>query len=338
MSGEGGGKLTLRAIEVFVAVIEEGSLAAGAKRLGLSPSSVSQQIANLETALGASLIDRRARPFAMTPAGYLFQRRALTILDEAARARAELAELELSTLSQLRLAIVEDMDAEVTPELVAQLSDVLPGCNVVARAGPSHENLAALEGRAVDLVVAADSDYPADWIERHALLRDPYVLITAKGLLDLDGDVTAQLLSTPMVRYANTQIMGRQIEAHLRRLRLAPPRRYEFDSNHGVLAMTANRRCWAIVTPTGYLRAPRFHDAIDVMALPFPSFSRNLSLYSRRDTLGSLPTRAAVLLRQLLQRRCVDPAVALFPWLAGSLRVLGEEGPEPGPKLKLVES
>ena len=47
------GKVTLWGIEVFAAAVEEGSISAAARRLGVSPSSVSQQLSNLETALGA---------------------------------------------------------------------------------------------------------------------------------------------------------------------------------------------------------------------------------------------------------------------------------------------
>ena len=47
------GRLTLRTIEIFAAVIEEGSFSTGARRLGTSTSSVSQQVTNLEAALGA---------------------------------------------------------------------------------------------------------------------------------------------------------------------------------------------------------------------------------------------------------------------------------------------
>ncbi len=58
MANNGLGNLTLRAIEIFVAVIEEGSFSTGARRLGASTSSVSQQVTNLEAALRARLIDR----------------------------------------------------------------------------------------------------------------------------------------------------------------------------------------------------------------------------------------------------------------------------------------
>nr|MCU0855738.1 LysR family transcriptional regulator [Paracoccaceae bacterium] len=63
------GKVTLWGIEVFAAVAEERSVSAAARRLGASVSAVSQQLSNLEQALGAVLIERQVRPFALTPAG-----------------------------------------------------------------------------------------------------------------------------------------------------------------------------------------------------------------------------------------------------------------------------
>lgn len=322
---------------MFVAVVEEGSFATGARRLGASTSSVSQQITNLEAALGTRLIDRSARPLVLTPAGYVFQQRALTILDEAARAQTELAELELTTLPELRLAVIEDFDAEVTPELVMHLSRSLPGCNIIARAGPSHENLAALDSREVDMVVAADIEAPPDWIEQHPIVRDPYVLVTARGLLAESEGAVARLLAAPMVRYATSQIMGRQIETHLRRLRLAPTRRFEFESNHSVMATVARTMGWTIATPLGYLRAPRFHAELDVRPLPFKSFSRTLSLHARLNVLGGLSGRAAAILRASIKALCVDPALSEMPWLAGQFRVLGDVQP-PAAELEITES
>ena len=48
------GRITLWGIEVFVATSEEASISAAARRLGASPSAVSQQLTNLEGALGVS--------------------------------------------------------------------------------------------------------------------------------------------------------------------------------------------------------------------------------------------------------------------------------------------
>ena len=51
------GRITLWGIEVFVAIAEETSITAAARRLGASASAVSQQLTNLETALGTALLN-----------------------------------------------------------------------------------------------------------------------------------------------------------------------------------------------------------------------------------------------------------------------------------------
>ena len=56
------GRITLWGIEVFVATAEERSITAAARRLGASASAVSQQLTNLETALGVTKGDGSERP------------------------------------------------------------------------------------------------------------------------------------------------------------------------------------------------------------------------------------------------------------------------------------
>ena len=70
------GRITLWAIEIFVATADEGSVSAAARRLGSSPSAVSQQLTNLEAAVGATLVLRNTRPITLTPAGEMFRKRA----------------------------------------------------------------------------------------------------------------------------------------------------------------------------------------------------------------------------------------------------------------------
>lgn len=315
-------RLSLRAIEVFVAVIEEGSFAAGAKRLAASPSSVSQQIANLEESLGAVLIERAARPLALTPAGYLFQKRALAILDQTAAARAELIELDLTALPELRLAAMEDFDAEVLPGLVLALAKEWPQCRFSLHSGFSHENVLALESRQVDLVVAAEVETSTDWLEIHPILREPYVLLAARGLLGSAASME-RLQALPLVRYSPGLRMGRQIEVHLRRLRLTPPRQFEVDSTASLVSLAAKSGAWGLATPCSLLAVADLA-AVEVRALPFRGMTRTISLHARRDALGSIPARAAELLRQEVLRHTIRPALMRMPWLEGQMILLGE--------------
>ena len=144
---EAGGRVTLWGIEVFVAAAEEGSISAAARRLGVSPSAVSQQLSGLEAALGAILLDRSGRPMPITPAGSMFRRHAQTILNAASEAQAELGMADLSGLTTLRLGVIEDFDSDVTPQLLTQLARELKGCRFLLETGASHRLLDQLEAR-----------------------------------------------------------------------------------------------------------------------------------------------------------------------------------------------
>ena len=313
--------LSLRAIEVFIAVIESGSMSAAAERLKASASGVSQQVANLEQALGAKLLDRQARPIALTPAGLLFRRRAQKILDEIGTARSELMELRAAALPRLRLAIIDDLDVTLTPPLVERISARYPTCIMEARSGRSDHHLAALLDRRVDVIVTADWDDKGERLERHGLLREPFVLATAKGLIAPGEDPVPQLMKAPFVRFLNHIPLGRQIERHMRRIRFSPPHHLELDSAHSVLAMVCASRGWAIITPLAYLDVVRFQDQIDIAPLPFPSFFRTVSLTAREGELGELPSRLATLCRELIDEHCVTVAREALPWLGESMRI-----------------
>lgn len=77
----------LRAIKVFVRVIDEGSFAAAARALDLAPAVVTRLVAELEDHLGTRLLNRTTRRLSLTEIGEAYLERARRILadvDEAA--------------------------------------------------------------------------------------------------------------------------------------------------------------------------------------------------------------------------------------------------------------
>lgn len=62
----------LNAIRSFIKVVEGGSIAAGARTLGVSPAAVSQNIARLEAHLQVRLLARTTRTMALTTGGGLY--------------------------------------------------------------------------------------------------------------------------------------------------------------------------------------------------------------------------------------------------------------------------
>ncbi|MFG6467961.1 LysR family transcriptional regulator [Roseateles sp. BYS87W] len=77
----------LRAIKVFVRVIDEGSFAGAARALDLAPAVVTRLVAELEEHLGTRLLNRTTRRISLTEIGEAYLERARRILadvDEAA--------------------------------------------------------------------------------------------------------------------------------------------------------------------------------------------------------------------------------------------------------------
>ena len=309
------GRITLWGVEVFVATAEETSISAAARRLGTSAATVSQQLTNLEGAVGATLLNRSERPVTLTPAGEMFLRRANNILNEADQARAELAMADLSQLTRFRLGMIEDFDADVTPRLLSLMGDELKSCQFLLETGASHRLYDLLDARALDVIVAADMGSAGEGMEVHPLLTEPFVVAVPKG-----SGIT-DLRRMPLIQYTTRHYMGRLIAAHLARQNLTLAHRFELDSYHAIMAMVAQGAGWTILTPLGWLRAQRFQGQVDVLPLPFAPLSRTITLTARRGVLGDIPSDMVARLKPLLSEMIVAPAVAQFPWLASDLQV-----------------
>ncbi len=78
----------LRQIEVFSAVVQNGSFVKAADRLGISRAVASRVVMELESALGARLLNRTTRRLSLTATGTDYFERCRQILDDLAEANA----------------------------------------------------------------------------------------------------------------------------------------------------------------------------------------------------------------------------------------------------------
>ncbi len=73
----------------FVILAETGGITAAARRMGLSPATLSHRLAKLETALELTLFHRNSRSFNLTPEGQVFLDRVQPILADLSQAELE---------------------------------------------------------------------------------------------------------------------------------------------------------------------------------------------------------------------------------------------------------
>ena len=243
-------------------------------------------------------------------------RRAQVILNEAAQARAELAMSHLSTLTRFRLGMIEDLEADVTPQLLTHMAGELKGCQFLLETGASHHLYDQLDARSLDIIVASELRDAADWTEVHPVLREGFAVVAPRGVIKPDRDVLRQLKRLPLIQYTQRHYMGRLISSHLARENLSLPHRFELDSYHSILALVGQGTGWSILTPLALMRARRFADQIDVLELPLAPLTRTISVIARKGILQDMPETLAAKLKPILQETIVDPAIRQHPFLA----------------------
>jgi DNA-binding transcriptional LysR family regulator len=316
--------ITLRGLELFDELSRAGSMQVAARNVGLSASAASQQLKNLEAALGQDLVDHTRRPLELSRSGRAYLAHVRAALLHLRQGAAELSLIDLGTVRSLRIATIDDFDSEVTPRLAVALAKVLTPAELTVMTTPSLRILEDVAARRIDLGIAACPLQLPEGTAEIPLLRDPFVLAVPRGYLKEAPANTVVLDGLPFLRYEKSQLLGRQIAAHLARLRLAPEGRIEMDSNQAIFGLIASGAGWAITTPVGFLRARRFHDQVDLFRLPFAGFSRTISLFRRQEWMPEVASIIAETLRAILRVQVIEPGREAIPWIGEDLAIMSD--------------
>lgn len=315
-------ELTLRGLRAFAAVEETGSVTEGAKRIGGSSSGVSQQITALELAVGATLFDRNSRPMKLTPTGQMLRAHTHKILDAVADAQAKLSEHNLADLPKLTLAIIDDLDTSLAPALVARLQQRFRDCFISAYSGRSDQMVEMLQRREADICVSAIIPEDVDAFRSIPIMREPFVLVTANGLLNREKDILAQLSNAPFIQYSEAIPIGKTVTQHLKRARFDAPRKFSLEASRSVIAMVVQSKGWSLTTPLNLLDAERFISLVDIEEIPFPAFSRHIYLNARTAELGDLPDSLAEDCRQLVTSQVIPRFASFVPDMANTIEII----------------
>ncbi|HEX5752001.1 MAG TPA: LysR substrate-binding domain-containing protein [Archangium sp.] len=92
-------------VRVFARVVELRSISGAARKLGLPKSTISRNVARLEEALGARLIQRSTRGLGLTDTGTVFHRHCLRILEDVEAAEAAVSQLQGAPRGLLRVSV-----------------------------------------------------------------------------------------------------------------------------------------------------------------------------------------------------------------------------------------
>jgi DNA-binding transcriptional LysR family regulator len=206
-------------LTALVAAAESGSLSRAAIRLGAQLSTVSRQIADLESTLGAPLLVRTGRGVRPTAEGERFVERARVILRELDMASAEVRGAANPHLSLLRLSAPPDLSQHLLPAVLVELAARHPALGIEARTDVRRVSLLEEEyDAAIRLGTPRESDLVARVLGTVSLLvcASDEVAATLRTVRDLEraehvtvASVPAELVGTLRGRPVRLRHAGR---------------------------------------------------------------------------------------------------------------------------------
>jgi DNA-binding transcriptional LysR family regulator len=173
--------LQTRHLEALVAVAAEGSFSGAARRLGYTPSAVSQQIAALERIVGQQLIDRSATDGArLTRSGALLYTHAESIIATIHAAEADLVAAREE--SAVRIGAVRTVAPRLFPPTLRRFRQRHPDkpLELLERAS-SSELLEFVECGLVDAAFVSVPEADGARFDVRPILTDAFVLAVPNG-------------------------------------------------------------------------------------------------------------------------------------------------------------
>lgn len=226
-----------RFLETFLIVVEQGSLAEAARRLGVTPAAVAQRIQALEAEIGLPLLDRAGRRVRPTDAGHAIIEQSLRIVSDTRQLRT-LAQADLP-VGQLQLGSISTALTGILPPALRHIFDTMSGVAVFLLPGSSTDLYRyLLEGR-IDAAIIVKPPFPLLKTFEWTLLRaERLVLLCPQNLRDRDPH---DLLRTqPFIRYDRNNWGGRFADGYLHRAGISPREWLELDSLEAISVMVGN--------------------------------------------------------------------------------------------------
>jgi Transcriptional regulator len=221
-------------LHTFITIVDQGSMAAAARVLNITPAAVAQQIRTLEREIGTTLIARVGRTVSVTEEGSRILQRSRDLLRNVADLRSVANESGVS--GELRLGACPTALAGMLPDVLARMVDTFPEINVFIKPGYSADLYRAVEAGDLDAAVVLQAPFPLPKTCEWLLLREePLIVLAPKSMANEDPHVL--LATQPLIRYDRNQWGGRQADEYLRARGIVPRERFELNALNAIAVM-----------------------------------------------------------------------------------------------------
>lgn len=198
-------------LRLFAAVVEAGTITAGAQRMHLSLAAASTRLQQLEHALGTQLLHRAKRGVTLTDAGRTLLRHAGRLQREMDALHGEMAAHAHGVRSTVRVLCNTAAMTEYLPPLIGPFLAQHPEVDIELRELASQDALLAMRQESADLAVVADH-VDTSGLHTRPFRADPLVAVLPPGAPRAKLRF-ADLLSQPFVGLPAESGLSRHLHA-----------------------------------------------------------------------------------------------------------------------------
>ena len=174
--------MKLNALQALVAAVEEGSLRAAARRMGVSQPALSKLVRELELELAAPLLARHSQGVRPTTQGQVLFEHAIKVARELASATDQIQQLGGQMRGELNVAAVPVAMMLLIPDTLRTYSRAFPDIRLRVSEELFVEQLQKLRNGQVDLVVGGIPDgLPSGEFIAEPLMKTRMVVVARRG-------------------------------------------------------------------------------------------------------------------------------------------------------------
>jgi DNA-binding transcriptional LysR family regulator len=305
-------------LRLFLGIVTEGSITAGARRMHLSLPSASARVRALEHHAGVALLIRGRRGVRPTPAGTALARHAREVLDRTARLESAVASYARPRTAPLTLLGGGSAMHRLVPRALLSFLRAHPDVDVTVAESRTPRTVRMLVAGEADLGVVVDNEARDRGLVMEPLGDDSLVVIgQAGGILAGRTALTyGEAAEHPLVGLDAASSLRRWIEKHIEKHigPHAPAPRYRTTvADLGTLVALAAAGVGLAVVPRRALDPGADRQTLDICALQDP--------WARRHHLLAWGTNART-----------SPSAPAVEALAEHLRRAARSLPEPEPE------
>ena len=306
--------------EVFLSLTETRSFKQTAECFGVSISTISRQLSELEQLLDVTLFDRSCRPMVLTAEGRWFLNESRPSLERLGQVVTEIRQLS-NLKPNLRIGFIDSFSYDVAPSFISHMQPHLQGISCLT--GGADRLIERLNAQEVDVILTINPCFDIPNLKRHLLLQEPSVLIFPNEPLYADAcnwswkDIS--VCGLPFIHNYCFSGGGKLEDLHFNTHDVHIVSTIHTDSIGMRTKLVAQGHGWAIIRPLSLLKHTELLPHLRVVRAPAPGFNRNVYVLARSNISQELFTRIISTLHDILKHEVLPRLTDLIPCDTGTV-------------------